>query len=79
VHEIAEVIVNGKSVRTLWKAPYRVDISDYVIPGDNTLEIKVTSLWPNRLIRDAQLPEEKDSHTLPILSTVPMIRSNLPV
>ena len=59
VHEIAEVIVNGKSVRTLWKVPYRLDISDYVIPGDNTLEVKVTSLWPNRLIRDAQLPEEE--------------------
>ncbi|NJB35074.1 glycosyl hydrolase [Croceivirga sp. JEA036] len=49
---IAEVLVNGKTVRTLWKAQFRTDITDYVKTGSNTLEVKVTNLWPNRLIGD---------------------------
>ena len=59
VHNMAEVLVNGKPVRILWKKPYQADITDYVHPGDNTLEVRVTNLWPNRLIRDAQLPESE--------------------
>ena len=57
VQNIAEVIVNGHPVRTLWKIPYKVEITDYVTLGTNSLEVRVTNLWPNRLIRDAQLPE----------------------
>ena len=59
VQNIAEVIVNGRSVRTLWKTPYSVDVTSYVHLGENELEIRVTNLWPNRLIRDAQLPEQE--------------------
>ena len=29
-----------------------------VQPGDNTLEVKVTNLWINRMIGDEQLPED---------------------
>ena len=58
VYNIAEVIVNGQYVRTLWKEPYALDIAEAVKIGGNHLEIRVTNLWPNRLIRDAQLPEE---------------------
>lgn len=58
VQNIAEVTVNGHPVRTLWKVPYAADIAGFVKPGSNRLEIRVTNLWPNRLIRDAQLPEE---------------------
>ena len=59
VYNMAEVLVNGESVRVLWKKPYQVDLTDYVHPGDNTLEVRVTNLWPNRLIRDAQLLESE--------------------
>ena len=59
VHDLAEVLVNGEPVRILWKKPYQVDISGFVRPGENTLEVRVTNLWPNRLIRDAQLPESE--------------------
>jgi hypothetical protein len=54
VHEIAEVIVNGKTEGIAWKPPYRVDITDAVKAGENTLSIKVVNLWPNRLIGDQQ-------------------------
>lgn len=53
---IAEVIINGKNVTTLWKAPFRVTIDDFVKKGKNTIEVKVTNLWPNKLIGDESLP-----------------------
>ena len=54
VREVAEVLVNGKQVGTLWKKPYRLDIRTALRPGRNQLEIRVTNLWPNRLIGDLQ-------------------------
>jgi hypothetical protein len=54
VHEVAEVAVNGKSAGIAWKPPYRVDITDAVKAGANTLSIQVVNLWPNRLIGDQQ-------------------------
>lgn len=53
---IAEVHVNEKYVGTLWKAPFRIDVSDVLQPGKNTLNIRVTNLWPNKLIGDEKLP-----------------------
>jgi hypothetical protein len=57
VKNIAEVSVNGKALGILWKAPFVVDITDAAKAGANHLEIKVTNLWPNRLIGDLKLPE----------------------
>ncbi|MBD2752873.1 glycosyl hydrolase [Spirosoma validum] len=57
VEVMANVTVNGKNLGTLWKRPYRIDITDAVKSGDNSLEVKVTNLWPNRLIGDEYLPD----------------------
>lgn len=54
VKNIAEVRVNGRALGILWKAPFRVDVTPALKPGDNALEIKVTNLWVNRLIGDQQ-------------------------
>ena len=54
VNDLAEVAVNGKTEGIAWKPPYRVDITDGVKAGDNTLSIKVVNLWANRLIGDQQ-------------------------
>ncbi|MEO6286515.1 MAG: glycosyl hydrolase [Dyadobacter sp.] len=54
VKNIAEVTVNGKSVGTAWKKPYRIDITGAVKAGSNAVSVKVTNLWVNRLIGDAQ-------------------------
>jgi hypothetical protein len=44
VQVIAEVHVNGRDLGTLWKPPYRVDVTDVVHAGDNALQVKVTKL-----------------------------------
>jgi hypothetical protein len=54
VGELAEVRVNGKSVGTVWHAPFRLDVGSAVREGSNTLEVRVANLWVNRLIGDAQ-------------------------
>jgi hypothetical protein len=62
VKNLAEVSLNGQNLGVLWKPPFRVEISGLAKPGPNRLEIKVTNLWPNRLIGDQKLPE-KDRFT----------------
>ena len=54
VKNLAEVIVNGKSLGIVWKQPFRVDVTNALKPGANTVVVKVTDLWVNRLIGDAQ-------------------------
>ena len=53
VKNFAVVTVNGKTFPTLWKPPFRLDVTDAVGATDCLdIEIKVTNLWPNRLIGD---------------------------
>jgi hypothetical protein len=54
VKNLAEVIVNGRSLGVVWKQPFRVDLTNALKAGENKIEIKVTDLWVNRLIGDAQ-------------------------
>ena len=49
---IAEIALNGKPLGTLWKPPFTVDLTGTANVGSNFLEIKVTNLWPNRVIGD---------------------------
>jgi hypothetical protein len=57
VEVIADVILNGNHLGTLWNRPYQVDITEALQEGSNKLEVSVTNLWPNRLIGDEQLPD----------------------
>ena len=59
---LADVFVNGKNLGVVWKAPYIIDITDALQAGTNDFEIRVTNLWVNRLIGDAQ-PECKHKYT----------------
>ncbi|MEI6646507.1 MAG: glycosyl hydrolase [bacterium] len=63
VEVMAEVILNGKELGIVWKAPYRLDVTGMVKPGNNTLELRVVNLWTNRLIGDEQLPEDAEWRT----------------
>lgn len=59
VHEIAAVRLNGKDLGILWTKPFRLDITSALKAENNKLEIDVVNLWPNRLIGDEFLSEEK--------------------
>jgi alpha-L-rhamnosidase/Glycosyl hydrolases family 2, sugar binding domain/F5/8 type C domain len=75
VKNIAEVKINGKTLGTAWKKPFKLDISGALKAGDNALELKVTNLWPNRLIGDAQ-PDVKQKKTF---TTMPFYQANSPL
>ena len=54
VKNLAEVSVNGKPLGIVWKAPYRMDVTNALKRGTNRVEIKVTNPWVNRIIGDRQ-------------------------
>ena len=54
VQNLAEVSVNGTALGVVWKKPFRVDLTGAVKPGANSLEVRVTNLWVNRMIGDRQ-------------------------
>ncbi|MBC8005880.1 MAG: hypothetical protein H7X84_10435 [Verrucomicrobia bacterium] len=58
MNDIAEVRVNGKSAGVLWYPPYQTDITDWLVAGENELEILVTTNWANRLIGDEHEPAD---------------------
>ncbi len=59
VLDVAEVIVNNKSVGVLWTKPFKLNIKDYVKEGNNNIEIRITNMWINRLTGDMDLPVEE--------------------
>lgn len=54
VRSIARVRLNGRDVGTIWKSPYRLDISQAAVAGVNRLEVEVVNTWVNRLLGDDQ-------------------------
>jgi hypothetical protein len=54
VKNLAEVTINGQAAGILWKPPFRMDITQYIKPGRNRMEVKVTNLWVNRMVGDEQ-------------------------
>ena len=58
LHDLAEVLVNGQRAGTLWAPPYWVDLTPWLRPGENQLEVAVTTNWANRLIGDEQYPAD---------------------
>lgn len=60
VNDLAEVIVNGKTVEIAWKPPFEIDVTAALKKGKNQLEIKVTNGWTNRIIGDHAGPTDKN-------------------
>ncbi len=59
VNMLANVWVNDQYAGGAWTPPYRVDISEMLKQGTNTLRIDVVNTWVNRMIGDMNLPKEQ--------------------
>jgi hypothetical protein len=57
---MARVELNGVQLGTLWKPPFRVEITNALKPGNNELRVQVVNLWVNRMIGDEELPADSD-------------------
>ena len=79
VHNLASVRLNGRDLGVLWDPPFRVEISDALLPGTNHLEIEVTNLWVNRLIGDHRGDGGTFTHTVRTFYSAdsPLISSGL--
>jgi hypothetical protein len=71
VEVIAELQVNGTDYGVLWKPPFRRDITQALKPGKNTVTVKVTNLWRNRLIGDAAIRGYDKSRRNQAMAKVP--------
>ncbi len=54
-----KIKVNGQYAGGVWTAPYKLNITEFVHEGENTLQIDLTNNWINRLIGDSRLPENE--------------------
>lgn len=80
VKQLAEVRLNGHKLGVLWAAPFRVDVSEAIRPTGNALEIEVVNFWPNRVIGDQSLPEDKRltrTNVRKLTKDTPLIESGL--
>lgn len=65
-------MLNGQSLGIVWKLPFRVQLNDAIQSGQNTLQVKASNFWINRLIGDAQ-PDIKDKITF---TTMPFYQAS---
>jgi hypothetical protein len=80
VKNLARVELNGQDLGVLWKEPFRVEITGAAKPGANHLSIKITNLWPNRLIGDLSVPAPLRvtwTSVSPYTATSPILPSGL--
>jgi hypothetical protein len=54
VRDIARVVINGQDLGTVWRAPFRVNATGALKPGENRGTVEVTNSWFNRLVGDQQ-------------------------
>ncbi|GAB3318407.1 hypothetical protein GCM10027299_09870 [Larkinella ripae] len=75
VKNLAEVLVNGQNRGIVWKKPFRVEVTPALKKGENTIAIKVTNTWVNRIIGDQQ-PGAKQKITF---TAMPVYKADSPL
>ncbi|MFY0654543.1 MAG: hypothetical protein JXQ96_21085 [Cyclobacteriaceae bacterium] len=56
---IAEVKINGTDKGVVWTKSFKIEISEELQKGEDTLEIKVVNSWCNRVAGDQSFPDKK--------------------
>jgi hypothetical protein len=56
---MAEIRVNGQQAGAVWTSPWQAEITKFLKPGENIIEVEVVNNWVNRLIGDSRLPESE--------------------
>lgn len=77
---LSVVRVDGQTVKTVWCAPWEVDLTEYAGEGEHRLEIEAVNSLLNRMVGDTFLPEEERYTwwTVPIVNqTTPLVPSGL--
>ena len=79
VKNLAVVTVNGKEIGETWHAPYRLDATSALKPGENEITIRVVNAWVNRLIGDEQPGAAKLAYAdvKPYKASSPLVPSGL--
>lgn len=57
VGAMAKVYINDKYAGGVWTAPYKLDVTDFVENGKNTIRVEVVNTWVNRIVGDLNAPE----------------------
>lgn len=68
---MATVKINNIDIGTTWIYPFRLEATEAIQEGENTIEVEVVNVWRNRITGDKQLPKEKRSTWLLTDSTTP--------
>ncbi|WP_448787272.1 glycosyl hydrolase [Bacteroides graminisolvens] len=67
---VARVFVNSRDAGVVWCSPWQVDITKYIVDGENKIEIHVANSLMNRMIYDASLSEsERITYSYPMIAT----------
>jgi hypothetical protein len=80
MYNVAEITINGQNAGVWWIKPFRNEVTRYLKADQNSIEIKVVNLWPNRLIGDQLLPEEKrftKTNVIKFTADYPLLPSGL--
>ncbi|GAA2758323.1 hypothetical protein GCM10009872_36830 [Actinopolymorpha rutila] len=55
VGEVVRAVVNGSDAGVVWSAPYRIEITDLLRDGDNTLKLVVSNTAANALTEETEI------------------------
>ncbi|EWH09788.1 family 2 glycoside hydrolase [Catenovulum agarivorans DS-2] len=55
---VARVTINGYNLGEIWSRPLQVDVTDYLVAGNNKLKVDVATTWVNRMVGDLKYPKQ---------------------
>jgi len=82
IQEMARVNINGNDCGIVWLPPYKVNITKWLIPGENTISVQVVNTWNNRIVGDLIHPDRTqytstNIKTRRFRATSPLLKSGL--